>query len=147
MPRLEIPIGEDGPIIDVRIWIGTERKGPLDALGLPVPPLLSIRGLVDTGNRLTAIQRVWVHAMGLPVLDWISRMSSMVGAEERQAPAYQVRMTLGPIEAPDSPRWWTILAVGVTVVSSGAVALIGQNPLATCLFIYDCRKRRLKMWY
>jgi hypothetical protein len=77
-----MPIGEDGPIIDVRIWIGTERKGALDALGLPVPPPSSIRGLVDTGARMTAIQRAWVQAMGLPVHDWISLKSSVLGDEE-----------------------------------------------------------------
>jgi hypothetical protein len=50
-----MPIGEDGPIIDVRPWIGIEQKKALKALRLPVPPLLSIRGLVDTGARMTAI--------------------------------------------------------------------------------------------
>jgi hypothetical protein len=117
MTRLEMPIGEDGPIIDVRIWIGTERNGALDTLGLPVPPPSSIRGLVDTAARMTAIQRAWVQAMGLPVLDRISLMSSVVGAEERQAPVYELQMTFGLVEAPDAAKRRTILAVGVAVVS------------------------------
>ena len=33
------------------------------------------------------------------------------------------------------------------VVSPGAVALIGQDLLATCRFTYDGRKRRLMMSY
>jgi hypothetical protein len=50
-----MPIGEDGPIIDVRAWIGIEQKKALKALRLPVPPLLSIRGFIDTGAQIRAI--------------------------------------------------------------------------------------------
>ena len=86
MPRLEMPIGEDGPVIDVRAWIGSEHKEVLDAHGLPVPPPFAIRGLVDTGARMTAVQRDWVHAMGLPIHGWITLKSSVLGDEERRAP-------------------------------------------------------------
>jgi hypothetical protein len=147
MPRLEKPIGEDGPVIDVRAWIGFAHKEVLDARGLPVPPPFSIRGLVDTGARMTAIQRVWAQAMGLPIHDWITLKSSVLGDEERRVPVYELRMTFGSIEAPDPPRWRKILAAGVSVVSPGAVALIGQDLLATCRFTYDGRKRRLMMSY
>jgi len=147
MPRLETPILADGPIIDVRTWIGTEYKDVLDAGGLTVPPPFSIRGLIDTGARMTAIQRALVEGMGLPVHNWIALKSSVLGDEERQAPVYRIRITFGPIEAPDPPRWRTIFAVGVNVVSPGALALIGQDLLATCRFTYDGRKRRLMMSY
>jgi hypothetical protein len=147
MPRLEMPIGEDGPMIDVRTWIGIEHKEVLDARRLPVPPPFSIRGLVDTGARITAIQRALAYGLGLPIHDWITLKSSVLGNEERRVPVYELRMTFGSIEAPDPPRWRMILAAGVTVVSPGAVALIGQDLLATCRFTYDGRKRRLMMSY
>jgi len=56
-------------------------------------------------------------------------------------------MTFGPIEAPDRPKRRIISSVGVTVVSPGALVLIGQDLLATCRFTYDGRKRRLTMSY
>ena len=96
---------------------------------------------------MTAIQRDWVHAMGLPIHGWITLKSSVLGDEERRAPVYELRMTFGSIEAPDPPKWRTILAAGVTVVSPGSVALIGRDLLATCRFTYDGRKRRLMMSY
>jgi hypothetical protein len=37
MPRLETLIGRDGPIIDVRIWIGPEHEEALKARGLHAP--------------------------------------------------------------------------------------------------------------
>ena len=70
------------------------------------------------------------------------------GDEEREAPVYQVRMTFGALDAPDPPKWQTILTVGATtIVSPGAVVLVGQDLLATCRFTDDGRKRRLMMSY
>lgn len=147
MPRLETTIGRDGPIIDVRIWIGPEHEEALKARGLQSPRLLSVPGLLDTGAQMTAIQQALAQEMGLPVHDWVGLRSSVLGVEEREAPVYLIRMTFGPIEAPDPPKWRIISAVGVTVVSPGALALIGQDLLATCRFTYDGRKRRLTMSY
>ena len=57
-------------------------------------------------------------------------------------------MTFGSFDAPGPPKWRTILVVGVTtIVSPGAIALIGQDLLATCRFTYDGRKGRLMMSY
>jgi hypothetical protein len=147
MPRLEVPIGLDGPIIDVRTWIGIDQEDALDAKGMKIPPVVSLRALVDTGARLTAIQRAWAEAIGLPRHDWVMLKSSVLGHEERHAPVYQLRMTFGALEAPDAPKWRNILVAGVNVVSPGAVVLVGQDLLATCRFTYDGRKRRLMMSY
>jgi hypothetical protein len=56
-------------------------------------------------------------------------------------------MTFGPIEVLDPPKWRTILAAGVTVVSPGSLVLIGRDLLATCRFNDDGRRRRLMMSY
>ncbi len=71
----------------------------------------------------------------------------MLGEEVRDAAVYLARMTFGPIEAPDLPKWRIVAAVGVTVVSPGALILIGQDLLATCRFTYDGRRRRLMISY
>jgi hypothetical protein len=148
MPRLDVPIGPDGPIIDVRLWISPEQRDVLISSGRPVPPPLSAAGLVDTGARWTAISRTLAKGMGLKVGDMKKLRSSVFGDEERAAPVYQVRMTFGSLDAPDPPKWRTILVVGVTtIVSPGAMVLIGQDLLATCRFTYDGRKRRLMISY
>ena len=77
-----------------------------------------------------------------------SSPSSALGGEERPTPVYEVRMTFGSIEAPGPPKWRTILVVGVkTVVSPGAIALVGRDLLATCRFTYDGRKHLFMMSY
>src|SRR5438067_2198263 len=126
MPRLERPIGPDGPIIDVRIWIGPEHEEALASGGLPVRPAFSVAGLLDTGAQLTAIQQLLAKEMGFPIHDWVKLRSSVLGADEREAPVYSLRMTFGSLGAPDPPKWRVIHAVGVAVVSPGATVLIGQ---------------------
>ena len=96
---------------------------------------------------MTAIQRVWAESLRLPVHGWVKLRSSVLGTDEREAPVYSLRMTFGSLGAPDPPKWRIIRAVGVAVVSPGAIVLIGQDLLATCRFTYDGRKRRLMMSY
>ena len=139
MPRLETPLGRDGPIIDVRIWIGPEHKEALKARGLQAPRPLSVPGLLDTARADDS------DPAGFGPGDWPSRPrlgeAPILGTrpEERDAPVYLIRMTFGPIEAPDPPKWRINSSVGVTVVSPGALVLIGQDLLATCRFTYDGR--------
>ena len=52
---------------------------------------------------MTAIQRVWAQAMGLPIHDWIMLKSSVLGDEERRVPVYEMRITFGSIECPTRP--------------------------------------------
>jgi hypothetical protein len=147
VPRLDVPIDDEGPIIEVRIWIGHEHEMAIRAVGLTPPQPLSVRGLVDTGARMTAINFELARMLKLPVNDWVNLRSSVSGQEEREAPVYPIRMTFGPIGASEPIKWRTIHAVGVTLVTPGALALIGQDMLATCRFTYDGRKRRLMMSY
>ena len=128
MPRLEAPIGDDGPIIDVMGWIAAEHESVLRSRGLPRPKPFAIRGLVDTGARITAIQKALAEGMRLPVHDWITISSSVLGEEVRKAPVYQIRMTFGSLEARDAPKWRIFHAVGVSVVSPGAAGAHRSGP-------------------
>jgi hypothetical protein len=147
MPHLDVPIGPNGPIIEVRLSVGPENAAKLAAAGLPIPRPISVPGLVDTGAEVTAIQLSLAEWMGVPVWSLLETRSSVLGHEARLAAVYRIQMTFGPLEAPDPPKWRTIGAVGVSVVSPGATVLIGRDLLATCRFTYDGRKSRLMISY
>jgi hypothetical protein len=147
MPRLEVPIGPDGPIIDVRIWVGIAPEKALDLSGRAIPPPISVPGLVDTGAQVTAIRSSIIDWMGITSIGFLEASSSVLGGEARSVPIYPLRMTFGPLGAPDAPKWRAIHAVGVHVVSPGASVLIGRDLLASCRFTYDGRKDRLMMSY
>jgi hypothetical protein len=147
MPRLEVLVGPDGPIIDVRIWVGTAHSEALAAGGRPMPPPFSVPGLVDTGAQVTAIRSSTVAWMGIPSAGFMEASSSLLGGEARSVPNYPLRMTFSSLGNPDTPKWRAINAVDVDIVSPGASVLIGRDLLATCRFTYDGRKRHLMMSY
>ncbi len=147
MPRLEVPISPRGPILDVRLCAATEDVDAIAAAGRLVSPASSVSGLVDTGAEMTAIEQSIIDWMGIPVINFLEATSSVLGDEVRMVGVYRLRMTFGSLETSDAPRWRTIYAIGVKVVSPGAVVLVGRDLLATCRFTYDGRKRRLMMSY
>jgi hypothetical protein len=147
MPLLDVSIGPNGPIIEVRLWVVPQDAVDMAVAGLPVPRPISVPGLVDTGAEVTAIQRSLAEWMGVPVFSFLEARSSVLGDEARIVAVYRIQMTFGPLEAPDPPKWRTISAVGVSVVSPGATVLIGRDLLATCRSTYDGRKRRLMISY
>jgi hypothetical protein len=55
MPRFRVPIGNDGPVIDLAIWIDRAMAHSLVAQGLAVPPPQTVRELIDTSADRTAI--------------------------------------------------------------------------------------------
>ena len=147
MPRLEVPIGRDGPIIDVRLWFSAEDSKSLIEAGRPLPSPFSVPALVDTGAEVTAIGHSIVEWMGIPSVGFMKASSSVLGDEARLVPIYPIRITFGAIGGSEPPKWRTITAVGVSIVSPGASVLVGRDLLATCRFTYDGRKRRFMMSY
>ena len=147
MPRLEVPIARDGPIVEVRPEIGPEDAANRVATGRDVLTAISVLGLVDTGAQMTAIQRMLAQRIDLPVFETIDVGSSVLGEEVCRARTGKIRMTFGSLEAGDSPRWRILHAVGVSIVSPSLTILIGRDVLATCRFTYDGRKRRFMMSY
>jgi hypothetical protein len=49
MPLIRVPIGVDGPVIDLGIWIGRMVAHALVAQRQTVAPSQTIRALIDTG--------------------------------------------------------------------------------------------------
>ena len=55
MALIRVPIGVDGPVIDVGMWLPRVLAHAWVAQGRVVPPSQTIRALIDTGADRTAI--------------------------------------------------------------------------------------------
>jgi hypothetical protein len=99
MPRLDLPFGRDGPIIDVGIWIAAELGKSWAATGSAIPEPFVVSGLVDTGARVTAIGVSIIAWMGIPSIGVMEASSSLLGGEARSVPIFPLRMTFGPLLA------------------------------------------------
>jgi hypothetical protein len=48
MPLIRVPIGADGPVIDLGIWMARTLAHAFVAAGRVVPPPQTVRALIDT---------------------------------------------------------------------------------------------------
>lgn len=55
MPSLTIAIPQDGPLVAMMIGVSAARAQALRTAGVAVPPLVTGRGLLDTGASVSAI--------------------------------------------------------------------------------------------
>ena len=58
MPVIRVPIGSDGPVVGLDLWIGRVAAQTLIAQGRPVPAPQTIRALIDTGADRTAVHPI-----------------------------------------------------------------------------------------
>lgn len=65
MPSLTIAIPQDGPFVQIMIGVSSARSLALRVGGAMIPPLVSGRGLVDTGASISAIDRRVAQQLGL----------------------------------------------------------------------------------
>ena len=66
MPLIRVPIGVDGPVIDLGLWIGRAGAHALVAQRQVVAPYQTIRALIDTGADRTAIHPNALALIGSP---------------------------------------------------------------------------------
>jgi hypothetical protein len=78
MPRLEVAIASNGPIIDRRLWVGPEDATRVSGAGLAVARPFSMFGLLDTGAELTAIQTSLADWMGTCRFTYNGRKSRLM---------------------------------------------------------------------
>jgi Aspartyl protease len=65
MPTIADTLGSDGALVRVEIGISQRRRHELFAARSPVPPPLTMTGLIDTGAEMTCIDARAARRLGL----------------------------------------------------------------------------------
>ena len=138
MPVLRVPIGSDGPVVDLVLWIGRAAAHALIARGRAVATPQTIRALIDTGASRTAIHPAALGLIHSPPAGTAKvRRPGSTGAC-RVVDLHGVRLAFAGVPTPSSGvAWVEIEAVAVTPADPGIVALIGRDMLAHCQFLDD----------
>jgi hypothetical protein len=138
MPVIRVPIGSDGPVVDLVLWIGRAAAHALIAQGRAVPTPQTIRALIDTGASRTAI-----HPAALGLIHSLAGGTAKVrrpGSRSafRLVDRHDVRLAFGGASDPSvGAAWVGIEAVAVIPADPSILALIGRDMLAHCQFVYD----------
>jgi len=54
-----------GPVVDIRIWVGTAVENALKKAGSPIPQPVPAKGMIDTGATSSVIQPAIAKSLGL----------------------------------------------------------------------------------
>jgi hypothetical protein len=138
MPVIRVPIGSDGPVVDLGVWIGRVAAQALIAGRRPVPAPQTVRALIDTGADRTAIHPIALGSIHSPPAG-TARVRRPGGASvSRRVDLHDVRLAIAGAPTPSIPAAWVeIEAVAVAPANPSILALIGRDMLAHCQFFDD----------
>jgi hypothetical protein len=135
MPHLRIPIGPDGPVLDLGVWIGRTEALALVAQGRGVPPPLTVRALIDTGSDISAIHPLVAARLGSSSPGTVRLRRPGMGPAFHSKPLFDVRLAFGG--ARTGAAWMDLSVAGVPPSTPGILAIAGRDLLRGCMFLYD----------
>src|SRR5947209_5080615 len=121
MPRIRLPIGTDGPVVDLAIWVGRAVAHALVAQGQAVPRFQTIRALIDTGADRTAIHPSALNVIGSPPAGTIRLRRPGSATASRPVNLHDVRLAFGGVSA--AAAWIDIEAAAVVPAAPNVLAL------------------------
>ena len=139
MPHLTLardPTG--GPVVPVGVAVRQARREALVAARQDVPPVASIRALVDTGASCTCVDPAVLKTLDLSARGSVSVHTPSTGPVPHQAEEYDVSLIVPGAGTHHVPL--TIDAVPVVAADllvQGIHAIIGRDVLQDCILIYN----------
>jgi hypothetical protein len=145
MPHFRVPIGGDGPVIDLGVWIDRAEAHAMIARGMPVPPAQTVRALIDTGADISAVHPFILTQLAVPSTGTARIRRPSMGQAYQNAPLFDTRLGFGGVRA--GVVWVSLSVVGVVPSTPGVLAIVGRDMLRNCLFIYDGFRAELLLTY
>ncbi|HLN33572.1 MAG TPA: hypothetical protein VK395_37950 [Gemmataceae bacterium] len=139
MPHITLAIQPGGPIAGFSVGISATRERALRAAHQPVPALIPLHALVDTGADGTFIDVRHLQPLDLPYPTF-ALVGTAAGTAHTFAPQYEVSLT---ISHPSGNRRANLVIPAIPVIDMqlaphlGYEALIGRDVLERCLLLYD----------
>ena len=143
MPLIRVPIGVDGPVIDLGIWMARAMAHASIARGLVVPPP---RPSLGTHRHRSGPNCDPSQCLGSDrVASFGDDPDPTTGSQlPRRVDLHDVRLAFGgAMVSPTRGPWIELESVAVVPADPGVLALIGRDMLAHCQFVYDGLKGEL----
>jgi hypothetical protein len=140
MPQITLPVTPQGLLLEIVIAASTPRQAALQANGQPIPALVQIKALVDTGADSTVIDQTVIAKLGIPPTGITMIHSATSGVQPVPCRTFDVLLGI-PGHSPGT----VIVVVGALAVvesdfSAHAAhynALLGRDVLDRGVLIYN----------
>jgi predicted aspartyl protease len=117
-----------GPLVDMKIWIGTAVELALKKAGTGVPAPFSVKGMIDTGATGSVIQPAAVQALGLQPVGVV--LINTPSSQNVSCFQYLVRLVFPNNVVVES------LAIEAPLIGQQIQCLIGRDVLAHSVLVY-----------
>jgi hypothetical protein len=132
------PFIDDQPIITVLIGVSLPRRHALTVSGLPIPNLVTMRLLIDTGASCVALDQTAIASLGLvPTGRATVHTPSTDAAAPHFCNQYDVSLVL-----PAASERMPLLLEALPILEGafrhqGIDGLLGRDVLAQCTLVYN----------
>ena len=117
-----------GPLVDMRVWVGTPVEEALKKTGSNVPQPVAVKGMIDTGATGSVIQPAIAEQLGLQPVGVVS--ISTPSSQSVPCPQYVVRLMFPNNVVVEG------LAIEAPLQGQYIQCLIGRDVLAHGVFVY-----------
>jgi hypothetical protein len=140
MPVLTTALTPEGPVLTLVIGVSKPRADALLAAGLPVPPPVQIRALIDTGASSTCVEAGALQSLSLVPSGAISMTTPSTGPNPVICNQYDVGVFV--VHPVITLGLDTMPIIECQALGGGIQALLGRDFLGLCLFVYDGQAQR-----
>ena len=137
MPFLTIPMGADGPIVEIGVTVSLPRQTAMTTQGIPAPPPQLVRALIDTGASCTCIDNGVIIQLGLQPTGTAQMVTPSTGSIPTTVNQYDLAIYLFMDNQHVHQMAMTIPVIGADFSSQTIDALIGRDLLSEGGFFYN----------
>jgi predicted aspartyl protease len=149
MSHLYLPLIEGGAVVDLLVGISASDAHLLRLAGQLVPLPVAAKGLIDTGAVFSCIDSQILRQLGQEPVQKVNVVTASSGAAVVVCDQFEVSLTLvHPALARGKARLAKSLAVAeLDFTGLPEDALVGQDVLAHCKFVYDGKTKHFSLTF
>lgn len=137
MPSINVPIGPQGPVVELFVGVSSARLMAMRAAGLPDPVLQPVRLLIDTGASSTNICSSIMAKMGMPPTGQVPVFTPSTGGVPVFMDQYDVNLYFTFAQQSQPVHIVpTVPIICADFQAQGIHGLIGRDILGKAGFVY-----------
>jgi aspartyl protease len=136
MPQLTFPTRPDGLFVDVLVGLDAQMVTDRLAAGLPVPPAVQVRGLLDTGSDVTCVHASLLSHLGAALH---APTTTQTAGGSVRVNLFRMRVSICDARNPTGPLLMnpSLLVMEPQQSLPNAEVLIGLDILLNCKLFLD----------